>query len=399
VPGFVFAGSAVVLLSFAEGGFESRWWPAATIGFLAAAALVLVLRGRPPLGRAELATGIAFAALIAWTAFSAAWSGEPHDSRLEAGRTTMYLALLVAAWAIRGALLFGTFAGIIAVCGYSIGQRLAQGPPSPPDPYESTLLAEPLGYANALGCLAAVGLAIAVWMTLRSSRFRFLGLAAGAVFVVVLALTGSRGGWFAAAVGGAVAIALQRERVKVAWIASMLAACVLLSMLALSAPRSLAEDLSSRLGDRPWYWHVAWQEAGTAPIRGTGAGAFDLAWLERRPIDVNVQDAHSLYLETFAELGIVGLVLLGIGLAVPLVVGLRSTATAGAAAGYIAFLVHAGVDWDWEMPAVTVAGLLCAAAVLVTVGETARSTSRSHLPDENGYLTRGASPPTGASRP
>jgi hypothetical protein len=35
-------------------------------------------------------------------------------------------------------------------------------------------------------------------------------------------------------------------------------------------------------------------------------------------------------------------------------------AAAGAA---VAFLVHAGVDWDWELPAVVVAGLCCLAAL------------------------------------
>jgi hypothetical protein len=36
-----------------------------------------------------------------------------------------------------------------------------------------------------------------------------------------------------------------------------------------------------------------------------------------------------------------------------------------AAGAYVAYLVHAGVDWDWELPAVTLAGLLCGAALLL----------------------------------
>jgi hypothetical protein len=35
----------------------------------------------------------------------------------------------------------------------------------------------------------------------------------------------------------------------------------------------------------------------------------------------------------------------------------------GAAGATIAFLVHAGLDWDWELPAVVIAGLSCAAVV------------------------------------
>jgi hypothetical protein len=35
----------------------------------------------------------------------------------------------------------------------------------------------------------------------------------------------------------------------------------------------------------------------------------------------------------------------------------------GAAGATVAFLVHAGLDWDWELPAVVIAGLSCAAVV------------------------------------
>jgi hypothetical protein len=33
-------------------------------------------------------------------------------------------------------------------------------------------------------------------------------------------------------------------------------------------------------------------------------------------------------------------------------------------AAYIAFLVHAGGDWTWQLPAVALAGLACAAAAI-----------------------------------
>jgi Flp pilus assembly protein TadD len=36
--------------------------------------------------------------------------------------------------------------------------------------------------------------------------------------------------------------------------------------------------------------------------------------------------------------------------------------TAGA---YVTFLAHAAVDWDWELPAVTIAALLCGVAIIV----------------------------------
>ena len=55
--------------------------------------------------------------------------------------------------------------------------------------------------------------------------------------------------------------------------------------------------------------------------------------------------------------------MLAVALGLPLLV----TTVAGAA--YLAFLVHAGIDWDWEMPAVTLAALGCAAALLVAQRE------------------------------
>ena len=44
-----------------------------------------------------------------------------------------------------------------------------------------------------------------------------------------------------------------------------------------------------------------------------------------------------------------------------------------AAGAYVAWLVHAAYDWDWELPGVTVPALLCAGAVLVAArGQTPR---------------------------
>ena len=129
-------------------------------------------------------------------------------------------------------------------------------------------------------------------------------------------------------------------------------------------------------GYRPAYWHVAWKEASAHPVLGAGGGAFADYW--SRYGDPNLEggalDAHNLYLETLAELGVVGLVLLAATLAVPLLVALRHRSNelvAPAVGAYVAYLAHAAVDWDWEMPAVTLAALACGAAVLLTERETA----------------------------
>jgi hypothetical protein len=56
--------------------------------------------------------------------------------------------------------------------------------------------------------------------------------------------------------------------------------------------------------------------------------------------------------------------------------------SSAAAAAYAAFVVHAGLDWDWQMPAVTVAALVCGACVL--------SDPRSHTRADGRALLAGA---------
>ena len=82
-----------------------------------------------------------------------------------------------------------------------------------------------------------------------------------------------------------------------------------------------------------------------------------------------MRDAHNLYLETLAELGPLGLALLVAGFAVPFAAaaGRRSGPAITAAAGALAaYAVHAAIDWDFQIPAVTFGALLCAAALLST---------------------------------
>ena len=69
-------------------------------------------------------------------------------------------------------------------------------------------------------------------------------------------------------------------------------------------------------------------------------------------------DAHSLYVETAAELGLVGLAALALFLGAIAACAARAlrhdpALAAGPAAALAAFGFHAGLDWDWEMPALT----------------------------------------------
>jgi O-Antigen ligase len=115
-------------------------------------------------------------------------------------------------------------------------------------------------------------------------------------------------------------------------------------------------------------WRVAWRDHQDHSVLGSGAGTFERDWLRHRPVEGNVRDAHSLYFETLAELGPPGLALLLLALVVPFaaaVLARRHPLVPAAFGAYVAYVVHAGADWDWEIPAVTLTGLLCGAALLV----------------------------------
>jgi O-antigen ligase len=140
-----------------------------------------------------------------------------------------------------------------------------------------------------------------------------------------------------------------------------------------------SSDLRDRLtqtgnNGRLAHWRVARDEFEKSPGHGSGAGTYRLLWEQNRPRPpFLVNDAHSLYLETAAELGVPGLILLAIVLLTPLGVaaarlrGPERHAYAGFLAAGGALLAHAGVDWDWEMPALflwffTASGVVLAAA-------------------------------------
>jgi hypothetical protein len=105
------------------------------------------------------------------------------------------------------------------------------------------------------------------------------------------------------------------------------------------------------------FWRVAIDVGDDEPWIGTGAGTFRTEWFQRRPDGtVLVGDAHSLFLEMRAELGVIGLALIVVvlamllGAAVARLRGPDRQAAAAVLAAALALLAHAAIDWDWEMP-------------------------------------------------
>ncbi len=120
------------------------------------------------------------------------------------------------------------------------------------------------------------------------------------------------------------------------------------------------------------YWRVALDALGDHPVNGAGAAAFKVEWRRERKSSEAALDAHSLYIETLGELGLVG----GLALLSFLITALAAVIGRGAgaadplrtaaAACLIAFLVHVALDWTWEFPAVTLIPLLLVAGVLAS---------------------------------
>jgi O-antigen ligase len=129
-----------------------------------------------------------------------------------------------------------------------------------------------------------------------------------------------------------------------------------------------ARLVSTNSGNR-WVW---WKEAAGAfsdkPIGGWGAGSFGTVHLRYREQPLGVQQPHNVELQWLSETGIIGFLLALGGIALLFVAAatrLRrlehgrerelAVALLAAAAGW---LVHGVVDWDWDIPAVTLPPLI-----------------------------------------
>jgi O-antigen ligase/polysaccharide polymerase Wzy-like membrane protein/tetratricopeptide repeat protein len=124
--------------------------------------------------------------------------------------------------------------------------------------------------------------------------------------------------------------------------------------------------LSSGSSGRWQEWGAALREFRSAPVKGRGAGSYEAWWAQHGTLKGFVTDAHSLYLETLGELGIVGFLLVVGAFLVAAVAGIRGALgssgerriTVGAlTAAFLAYAFAAGVDWMWEMTVVSVVGI------------------------------------------
>jgi len=404
------AALIVVPFGLIDGGYFGRSFTAMTIALGSAGALAFLVSAALRVSRGIIATGVALALLGCWVALSHVWAVPGAGVELETRRCLMYLAAFGAVCAIverqaRRVFLLALTAAIVTVALVGLAMRAVSGVPL--DPYYGGLLAEPVGYPNAVGILVAIGAVLAIGLQRAGDRGARPLQSAASLMILVLGLTGSRGGALALGAGIAVLAALSARPERwpcvgraasalvvggVVWgftmaggslvLAAAAAAAigaavptfgrrgalVLLCCLALAGGGAVLLDPPSTTSSfRSAYWGAALAEGRERPLLGSGAGSFFLSWREHRTADTSVRDAHSLYIETLSELGPLGLGLVLVVVAVPLGAAIRQSGdpiVASAGAGFAMFAFHAGLDWDWEMPVVTLVALACAGVVL-----------------------------------
>jgi O-Antigen ligase len=432
--GAAFALALTTGLAFDAGGFHALSWDRGLVG-LVALALVVVLLARVELpGRLGSLTLGALALLTAWTAASWLWSDSPPAALQEAQRVALYLAVVVVVVVVGrrvppGSLAAGVVAAATATSVWNLAIRLA------PDwsgrgalRTDIGQLADPIGYANSLALLAVLGLLLVLGMrgpalaalvplaaalVLQQSAGALAALAAG---LLVYAMVSGRPLRVLAlcALPAVGALLVGREHAVVDPPSTNLLAAAhaghrLLLLLALltvaqaalayvplpagprlplwiaaaaAAAALVAAPFAFQGHERGAYWRVAGHEVRANLALGSGAGTFVDWWLRLRTQPRSTLEAHSLYLETLAELGPLGLALLLVALGAPLLAAWRLRSSPWVPpilAALVAYDLGAAVDFHWELPAVTVPAILLGASVAVHADKPRGAVSRGYM--------------------
>jgi hypothetical protein len=214
-------------------------------------------------------------------------------------------------------------------------------------------------------------------------------------------------------------IQISAESRKRAWIVAIVAAVLVIvaAGIAVNAPRKIGHGIdkfteSGTLQDpkelqdryttlnnngRVVQWELGWETFEKHPLLGTGAGTYGQVWAKEGNGDFKVVNAHSIYFETMSNLGAPGLIFFLLALfsiLVGLALRIRGPDKVLYAALFVAALtwaVHAGFDWDWEMPATGF--FIFGLGGMAIAARASETTSSGTAADESKSSTRGPNRP------
>ena len=156
------------------------------------------------------------------------------------------------------------------------------------------------------------------------------------------------------------------------------------------SPGTVGEHLLNGSGSGRWqFWTAALDEFRSSPLHGGGPGSFEAWWAQHGSFRYFVKDAHSIFAQTLAELGIVGFLLLVAFLGLALTIGMRRllpaeapqrAALAALLGAFTVYLLGAAVDWMWELTVVTAVGLVLLALLAGPSGAPAEDDGCSRRP-------------------
>ncbi len=421
------AGLVAVALNGGGHGLGAR---AALTAIVVAGLLASVLLGAFALTRAGALAGALLGALAALAMLSAVWAADPEAALAEGTRLALYAGVfVVVAGVLRigdvAALADGLAAGIAAIALIALASRWFPSVVDPGAlprvvPAVQSRLSYPLQYWNGLGMLLAAGIPLLVGRALapRPAIVRGLAVAGAVAAGIAIYYTSSRGAVLVAvsglvvfAIAGGRARVLARPRLSrgaaIAVGVGVVAAGALAVLVidpaerwerftappdataAADAPGFVASHLLSGTGSGRWqFWSAAVDAFESRPVAGRGMGGYESWWAQHGTLSDTVRDAHSLGLQTLAELGLFGVGLLLAFVAVALWAATRTlgglpdadraaaAALVGAASG---LLLGVQIDWAWNIPAVAAVALL-ALAVLCAPGAAARPRLRVGAP-------------------
>ena len=216
--------ACVVALALADGGYFPTTWGLLLLAFALAAGVAAIVSDTFEVGWRDLAFVTGLAAFALWQLASIFWSDGADAPVLEAERTVIYVTAVAALFlGVRRAraetFVAGVGLGTVLAALVGLVVHLAFSDSS----VTAERLAQPIGYANADGLLAGLGLVFALAAASRGRiPIRVAASAASVPLAAGLYLSLSRGAILATALGVACMLAVDPRRIEAAATAQLL---------------------------------------------------------------------------------------------------------------------------------------------------------------------------------